>query len=106
MIRIGKVVILNGDTQENMDVDEFKELCPLTCGLSLRSTVTASSINEEGFTYCLQRSISTVDNRELVPQEFNVYWSKKPEDIYPYLAVVTLLLICGTPVKVFNSIIF
>ena len=106
VIKVGKCLILNGDFQEDIDPKCFKDCYPITCGLSLRSTVTASSIDEEGFTYCLQRSIVTVENKEVLPQEFNVFWSVKPEDIYPYLAIVTMLLICGVSVDLFNTIVF
>ncbi len=106
MIRLGNVLIVNGDETPNFENLETDRLCLLTCGLSLRATITASSIQEEGFTYCLQRSIFTLDGQELSPQEFNVSWSKKHEDLFPYLAMVTLLLLCGVPTKIFSSLQF
>ena len=106
VIKVGKCLILNGDFQEDIAPECLKDCYPITCGLSLRSTVTASSIEEDGFTYCLQRGIVTVDEKEILPQEFNVYWAVKPEDIYPYLAIVTMLLICGVSVDLFKTIVF
>lgn len=106
MIQIGNTIILNGDSLDKIKDIDFTDFRPLTCGLSLRSTVTASSIGEDGFTYCLQRSIFTTENKELFPQEFNVFWSEKPDDIYPYLAIVTLLLICGVPTELFKFMRF
>lgn len=106
MIQIGNTLILNGDQQTDFQGLDLSELCPLTCGLSLRATVTASSIDDDGFTYCLQRGILTLDRQELPPQEFNVRWSRKPKDIYPYLALVTLLLLCGVSTEVFACLKF
>lgn len=104
MIKIGQNIILNGDLPKDYKDFDFSNLCLITCGLSLRSTITASSIDDDGFTYCLQRSIFTINNQEVSPQEFNVRWKEKAEDIYPYLEVVTLLLLCGISVKIFESI--
>lgn len=106
MIRIGNILILNGDTQAEFNGADGEELCPLTCGLSRRSTVTASSIGEEGFTYCLQRGIYTLSGQTLPPQEFNVAWGSEPEDLYPYLAIVTLMLICGVQTDIFEYLKF
>ena len=95
MIQAGTSCIVNSDKPSSLESLDFTNLCPLTCGLSVRSTVTASSIREDGFTYCLQRSIFDLDGKEISPQEFAVSWRQKPEDIYPYLELVTLLLLCG-----------
>ena len=106
MIKLGNTLILNADTTYDPRTLDCTGLYPLTCGLSLRSTVTASSIGDEGFTYCLQRSIYTLDGTELPPQEFNVFWSEKPAELYPYLALVTLLLLCGVSTRVFEDLRF
>lgn len=106
MIKIGNTVILNGDEKTILQKKELEGFCLLTCGLSLRSTITASSIQDDGFTYCLQRGIFTLDGKEIAPQEFNISWRKKPEDIYPYLALVTLMLICGASVELFAQLQF
>ncbi len=106
MIRVGNILILNGDSTEQWDGIDLTNLCPLTCGLSLRSTVTASSIQEDGFTYCLQRSIFTLEGAEIPPQEFNIHWKTKPEDIYPYLALTTILLLCGVDHTFFSELLF
>lgn len=95
MIQLGKTLILNADAVCDLSIPDYTGLYPLTCGLSLCATVTASSIGDEGFTYCLQRSIYTLDGTELAPQEFNIRWTKKPSEIYPCLALVTLLLLYG-----------
>lgn len=105
MIKLDKTLIINGDISCNEDIN-FKGMYTITCGLSNRSTVTASSIDKNSFTYCLQRNIFTIDGKEIIPQEFNVYFRNEPEEIYPYLEMVTLLIVCGISIDIFKDIVF
>lgn len=106
MIKIGNVLILNGDTDCDLSEYENKRMCLISCGFSHCSTVTASSIGDDGFIYCIQREVKTLRGESIAPQEFNVAWGEKHEDIYPYLAVVTLLLIGGCPIEIFKLLKF
>lgn len=106
MIQIGSSYIINGDENAQLPKTNFTELYPITCGLSLRSTVTASSIVEDGFIYCLQRSIFNIYGEEIAPQEFKVSWRLKPDDIYPYLELVTLLLLCNVSSEIVSKLLF
>lgn len=99
-------MIIDSDHPDSLSAADLAGVCPLTCGLSLRATVTVSSIGEEGFTYCLQRSIFTLGGEELPPQEFNVRWREKPQELYPSLALVTILLVCGISPEVIASLEF
>lgn len=105
-MKIGQIHIIDAD-QKNIPGSVFDPLQILiTCGLSFNATVTASSIDDEGFVYCLQRSIFTVTHRIIMPQEFRVSWQKKTEDIYPCLETVTLLLVCEIPVETIKMLQF
>lgn len=106
MIQIGNTLILNSDMAVPAVIKSFEGYCMVTCGLSTRSTITASSIRDDGFTYCLQRGIFSLSGKEITPQEFKVKWREKPEDLYPYLAAVTLLLLCGVSVETFAYLKF
>lgn len=106
MIQIGKTMILNEEDRESLSALPLNGLYPLTCGLSTRSTVTASSIREDGFTYCLQRSIYSLSGREIPPQEFSVHWHHKPAELYPCLETITLLLLCEIPRDFFELLRF
>lgn len=106
MIQLKNNLIVNADDTASFNTLDCTGFCPLTCGLSFRCTVTASSIDEDSFTYCLQRSIYSLDGTEIPPQEFNVFWSEKPTDIFPYLALVTILLLCGVSPSVFQILRF
>lgn len=106
MLKVGNNLIINADSITD------KKNCPdssciiITCGLKLNSTITASSIDEYGFTFCLQRSIYSLSNNLISPQEFNVRYSKKPDDLFPLLSVVTTMLLCDVDPKVFEIIRF
>ncbi len=106
MIQMGTNCIVNADSLSNLKDTNLTGLCPITCGLSIRSTVTASSISEDGFIYCLQRSIFDMNGLEISPQEFKVSWRKKPDDIYPYLELVTLLLLCNISSEIVSRLLF
>lgn len=106
MIQVGSSCIINADDKTTLNNTNFNGLCPITCGLSIRSTVTASSILEDGFIYCLQRSIFNLNGDEISPQEFKVSWQTKPDDIYPYLELVTLLLLCNISAKIVSTLLF
>lgn len=106
MVKIGNNLIINADDMSeklNCPLDKY---IVLTCGLKLNSTITASSISDEGFTFCLQRSIYTLGNKELSPQEFNVRWGKKPDELFPMLASVTTMLLCDINPSIFDVIEF
>ena len=106
MIKIGNSIIINDDEKDFSDKVDTEGFCVLNCGLSLRSTVTASSIDDDGFIYCLQRGISTIYGNKIPPQEFRVSWNKKPDEIYPSLETVTLLLLCEVSPDLFPDLQF
>lgn len=90
------------------DLNEYKSsvLCLISCGFSHRSTITASSISDDGFTCCIQREFKNINGVSIPPQEFNVKVSRKPLDLYPYLTVAALLLASGCPIKIFKYLRF
>lgn len=107
MIKIFDSLIM--DYQQNNLPREIPEdgFYLITCGLSQKSSITASSIGDDGFVYCIQRSFKTRSGKILEPQEFKVCWLKKPENLYPYLETVTLLLILDVPpVQISDNILF
>lgn len=99
MITFGKNLIINDETANELKISYKGSSAMLTCGLSLKSTITASSIDDNGFVYCIQRGFFTYDGTLVLPQEFNIKWTGKAENIYPYLETVTLLILCGIPPK-------
>ncbi len=106
MIKIGNTIIIYNDSDIDFIQENSADYCLITCGLSHCSTITASSINDDGFTLCIQRYISTINNNIVSPQEFNIRWHKKPNEITPFLALVTLLLICEVPKETLKELMF
>lgn len=82
----------------------------ITCGLSQKSAVTASSINDYGFVYCIQRGFFTgkcFGANLLLPQEFNITWNRKTDNINYCLETVTLMLLCGAdPSDISKNVLF
>jgi len=107
MIIFDKNAIVNSENPEEIEKSEELNPAVLTCGLSLKSTITASSINDSGFQYCIQRGFFKHDGGLVLPQEFSIRCTKKPENIYPYLAAVTLLILNGiSPSEISNNLKF
>lgn len=106
MLKVGNNLIVNIDDISDIESVNNNNYVILTCGLRLNSTITASSIDDDGFTFCLQRTIFTLSGKKVSPQEFNVKWFKKPDDIFQSLAAVTAMLLCDTDAEVFKVIRF
>lgn len=106
MLQIGNNIIINADDADEITEAEKTDFVAITCGLKLNSTITASSIDDDGFTFCLQRAIYTLSKNKISPQEFNVKWHKKPDDIFIYLAIVTTLILCDVDFDIFKSVRF
>lgn len=106
MLQVGENLIINTDDDDDVSLASGSELVVITCGLRLNSTITASSISDDGFTYCLQRTIHTLSGKPVAPQEFNIKWLRKPDDIFIPLAVVTMLILCDIESGIFDKIRF
>lgn len=75
-----KFLILNSDMDINLESIYKLKLTVITYGLNLKSTVTASSIENEKLQICIQRSIKNINNKIIEPKEVYVY--AKKNDIY------------------------
>lgn len=72
----------------------------IDCGISFKSSVTASSIFENGINYCIQREFKTIDGREITPQEFKVKCiSDNEKGVFKILACITVLLLSGISIE-------
>ena len=84
MIRINNSLIINAESPNEIKNVIIDDLDIITCGLSLKSSVTASSIDDSGFLYCIQRGFSTCGSDEIIlPQEFKIMLvsGKTPDEI-------------------------
>ncbi|MBZ4664219.1 MAG: hypothetical protein JG776_1936 [Caloramator sp.] len=87
-------IILNADSIQKIDY-VCEKVYPITYGLNERTTVSASSIddmNELCFSYCLQRSIVTINGKLVQPFEKPLKVKGKYQDVYYYLAALSTVL--------------
>ena len=68
-----------------------KNMTVISCGMSGKATVTASSIEPEGFVCCIQREFYTLDGKLIEPSEF--YLPMFGKDISTALFAATANLI-------------
>lgn len=105
MLQVGNSIIINNDDIREREAAGKSDKVVLTCGLKLNSTVTASSIGDEGFTFCLQRTLITLHSRSIPPQEFNVRQSGS-RSLFELLSLVTAMLLCDVDIKDIEQIVF
>ncbi len=110
--KMGKddMAIINVDEETSLQLLRDSKMCVITYGLCSKATITASSIEEgtEGITliYCLQRTIHTIENIIIEPQEFPIKAvSSKEQDVYDTLAAVTTALLCNVNVEETQKIV-
>ena len=75
-----KFLILNSDMDINLESIYKLKLTVITYGLNLKSTVTASSIEDEKLQICIQRSIKNIYNKIIEPKE--MYINANKNDVY------------------------
>ncbi len=73
--------ILNSDIKENLVLLENLDLRIITYGYNQKSTITASSVEENKMMICLQRAIRNVEREVIEPQEIQIEIGKKANDI-------------------------
>ena len=87
------IIIANGDNHDLvMTLGQYHNNV-ITCGLSGICTITLSSIMDEELVVCIQRNITDVCGRCIMPQEIPV----KTDAVEPHDAMLmyALALVCG-----------
>lgn len=98
MIVFDDTIIVSEESTGDIPKNLISSASVITCGLSQKSAVTASSIDDYGFVYCIQRGFFTgkcFGENLLLPQEFSITLNRKTNNINHCLEIVTLMLICG-----------
>lgn len=75
-----KFLILNSDMDMNFESIYKLKLIVITYGFNLKSTITASSTENEKIQICIQRSIINAYNKIIEPKE--IFIDSKINDIY------------------------
>lgn len=78
LITNAKYVLLNADLGVTFDILEDLDLIIITYGFHNKATISISSIEENSILICLQRTIKTLQGRQIEPQEFEI---TKPENM-------------------------
>lgn len=89
------ILIINSDIHNHVVADNMKKINVITYGLNSKSSITASSINDESFMCSIQRKIITCSGTEIEPCEFSVPFLTK--DIYTMLPVICVFMVLNGP---------
>ena len=87
-----KYLIINAD---KVDMSKIKDanLTIITYGFNNKSTITASSVEDDNLLICLQRNIKGIKGNEIEPQEVKQDQDAKLKDSYLKMALVATELI-------------
>lgn len=93
IIDSAKYLVVNADEEINLNLLQETNGKVITYGFNSKSTVTASSVKEDGILLCVQRNIENLEGENIELQEFNINKtiSKIPTNIVMGLATVLLL---------------
>lgn len=96
LLKNSKYVILNADIETNLEEINNIKLNIITFGFNSKSTITASSV-EENFIICLQRKIININKEVIEPQEIEVkIVDKKLSNCsHNLMGIASILLVYG-----------
>lgn len=91
-----KYLVINADMESSLEAIEEMKLNVITFGFNSKSTITASSV-EEDFIICLQRNIVDVNSKMIEPQEIEVKITDKKlsNNSHNLMGIASILLIYG-----------
>lgn len=91
-----KNIIVNSDIDTGLNKLGGMNLNIITYGFNPKSTVTASSLENDDALICLQRNIKNINNDILEPQEIKVKKTHQNNNPYIIMSVETLTLLYDT----------
>lgn len=92
MISNTQYLIINSDIKSNLLLLDKLNLNVITFGFNNKSTITASSVNEENVLVCVQRNIRGKDNNIIEPQEIKIS-RKNSHNIYKIMGIIGVILV-------------
>lgn len=87
-----KYLIINADIKTNFEILNNMNLNVITYGFNSKSTVTASSV-EEDILVCIQRKISNINNNVVDEQEVKISKNNEKIAIEILMAVATIMIV-------------
>lgn len=85
-----KYLIVNSDIISNLNILDNLEATVITYGFNPKSTITASSVNEDEVLVCIQRNIINSNQKNIEPQEIKKEIRK---DANCTMAITAILLV-------------
>lgn len=95
MISKAKYLIINADIETNLEMIDHLNLKVITFGFNSKSSITVSSIKEDSMLLCVQRSLITMEDKEIEPQEFLIKMDTNKVNIYASIATLIVFIIYG-----------
>ena len=83
---------MNSDLEDSNFLDKIK-ITTISYGYGNKSTLTVSSKEQEELILCLQRSIKSVDQKTIEPQEISVKISEQEDNTYILMGIKVLELL-------------
>ena len=96
LFKNSKYLVINAYMESNLQFTEDMKLNVITFGFNSKSTITASSV-EENFIICIQRNIIDINKKTLEPQEIEVKVidKKLSNNSHNLMGIASILLIYG-----------
>jgi len=96
LFKNSKYLVINADMEGSLKLIEDMKLNVITFGFNSKSTITASSV-ENNFLICLQRKIIDINKKVIEPQEIEVKIvdKKLSNSSHNLMGIASILLIYG-----------
>lgn len=94
-IKKASYLVINSDEEINLDLLENIDLSIITVGFNSKSSITVSSVRDEGILLCVQRNMKLITGNKIEPQEISI---RKVEQKLPtniMMGIATILLLYG-----------
>ena len=88
-----KMIIVNSDFEVNLKCIKNLKLRVITYGLNSKSTITVSSVNEETILISLQRSVKTLKDNIIEPQEIKISSKTTHNNLYISMILAIFFII-------------
>lgn len=95
MITKAKYLVINADVENNLIVLDNINANVITFGFNSKSTITASSVNDENILICVQRIIEDINREKIEPQELLINIDTISVGVHTVMGIVALLIIYG-----------
>lgn len=92
ILKTARYLILNADSV-NTEQFQSMNLTVITYGFGNKSTITASSVDEEKMLLCLQRGINNIQNKAVEPQEISIKKNENEKNEYLYMIIGSIMLL-------------